>query len=63
MATHSSPSKSVGLAAIARSIAVDSALLGGAGLLTYGSWSIYPPAGFIVAGVVLLAAGLSGARR
>lgn len=48
---------------IARGIAVDAALLTGAGLLAYGSWLAYPPAGFIVGGLVVLCAGLNGGRR
>lgn len=47
----------------ARSVAVDVVALGGAGLLIYGSWLAYSPAGFIVAGVLALGAGINGARR
>lgn len=35
----------------------------GLGLLSYGAWSVYEPLGFIVAGVVLLAAGVVMARK
>jgi hypothetical protein len=48
---------------IVRSIVVDLASLGGAGLITYGTWLTYRPAGWIVAGVLLFAAGVNGARR
>lgn len=34
----------------------------GAGLVSYGAWSIYAPAGFIVAGVLLIALAVAGAR-
>ncbi|CAB4167394.1 hypothetical protein UFOVP860_17 [uncultured Caudovirales phage] len=30
--------------------------LAGAGLVAYGAWLIYPPAGFIVGGVLLIVA-------
>ncbi len=40
-----------------------SAILGGAGLLTYGAWLIYHPAAFVLAGLLLLAEGLNEARR
>jgi hypothetical protein len=32
----------------------DGAGLAGAGLVAYGAWLVFPPAGFIVAGVLLL---------
>jgi hypothetical protein len=35
----------------------------GAGLIAFGAWRIYSPAGYIVAGLLLLAAGLAGALR
>jgi hypothetical protein len=28
--------------------------LGGVGLVSYGAWMIYPPAGFITAGILLI---------
>lgn len=37
----------------------DVALIGGAGLLSYGAWLVFPPAGFIASGVLLLALGVS----
>ena len=32
----------------------DLAGLGGVGLVSYGAWMIYPPAGFITAGILLI---------
>lgn len=46
-----------------RSIAIDCSIVVGWGLVTYGAWQIYAPVGFVVAGVMLLAVGLLGARR
>ncbi|MFI4983301.1 MAG: hypothetical protein ACHQIO_23350 [Nevskiales bacterium] len=40
----------------------DAAGLGGAGLCAYGAWLIYPPAGFIAGGVLLLAGAWLSAR-
>jgi hypothetical protein len=37
--------------------------LAGAGLIVYGAWLIYPPAGYFAAGVLLLVSGWLGARR
>jgi hypothetical protein len=46
------------------SIVIDGSLLAGLGLVTYGAWLIFPPAGFVVAGVLLLAFGVfMGARE
>lgn len=48
---------------VAPALARDLAGLTGVGLISYGAWQIYPPAGFIVggslmiAGVLLLALG------
>ena len=36
--------------------------LAGAGLLSYGAWSIYEPAGFLTAGALLVAAAILKAR-
>ena len=36
----------------------DGAGLLGLGLVSYGAWLIYPPAGFITAGVILVAAAM-----
>lgn len=35
----------------------DLCAIGGAGLVSYGAWLIFPPAGFIVGGMILLAFG------
>lgn len=41
----------------------DALLAIGGGLVSYGFWCIYPPAGFIVAGGMLLAAGWLTAKK
>lgn len=41
----------------------DVAMVSGLGLLTYGAWLAWSPAGFIVPGVLLLVAGVFGARQ
>lgn len=40
----------------------DVLVLVGAGLITYGTWLIFPPGGFLVLGVMTLALGLGMAR-
>lgn len=35
----------------------DTLLMAGAGCVSYGAWLIYPPAGFIVGGLLLLVGG------
>lgn len=45
------------------SLARDLMILGGGGLISYGSWIIYPPAGYVVGGALLLAGGVIGAVR
>jgi hypothetical protein len=35
-------------------LARDAAGIGGAGLVAYGSWLIFPPAGYIAGGLLLL---------
>ncbi|MEA3042984.1 MAG: hypothetical protein QOH47_822 [Sphingomonadales bacterium] len=40
----------------------DAAGLAGAGLVAYGAWLVYAPAGFVVAGLLLLAGALLHAR-
>jgi len=40
----------------------DLAGLAGAGLVAYGAWLIYVPAGFIVGGVLLILAAVLAAR-
>ena len=53
------------LAAAVRSVAMvvpslvrDLAGLCGVGLVSYGAWMIYPPAGFITAGILLIVGAL-----
>lgn len=36
--------------------------LAGAGLVAYGGWLIYPPAGFIIGGLLLIAAAWLAVR-
>jgi hypothetical protein len=36
----------------------DLLLVGGAAGVSYGAWLAYPPAGFIIAGALLIVAGL-----
>lgn len=40
----------------------DLLMLSGATSLAYGAWLIYPPAGFLVAGLLLLVAGVLASR-
>lgn len=44
-------------------LACDLIGLSGAGLLTYGMWLIYEPAGFLTAGTLLMTAACLLARR
>jgi hypothetical protein len=44
-------------------LALDAAGVAGAGLITFGTWQVYHPAGFIVAGVLMLAGVWLLARR
>lgn len=48
---------------LARDWTPDSLLLAGAGCVSYGAWLIYPPAGFIVGGLLLLVGGYLGAGK
>ncbi len=41
-----------------KSLAPDVLLVAGAAGVSYGAWLAYPPAGFIVAGVLAIVAGL-----
>jgi len=41
----------------------DTLLMAGAGCVSYGAWLIYPPAGFIVGGLLLLVGGYLGASK
>jgi hypothetical protein len=45
-----------------REMAVDAAGVAGAALLSFGVWRIYPPAGFIAGGALMLAGSLFYAR-
>lgn len=49
-------------ARIARAILCDAAALCGAGMISFGAWQVYAPAGPIVLGLLLVAAALIGAR-
>ncbi len=40
----------------------DTLMVGGAALVSYGAWLIYPPAGFITGGALLLVAGILASR-
>lgn len=40
----------------------DALLLAGAGNVAYGAWLIYPPAGFITGGVLLIVGGIIASR-
>ena len=40
----------------------DMLIIGGAGLVSYGAWLVYQPAGFTVSGLLCLAAGWLLAR-
>lgn len=46
----------------ALSLVPDALLISGAVLIAYGAWLIYPPAGFITAGLLLLVAGVLASR-
>lgn len=41
---------------------IDGAILIGAGLTSFGTWLIYPPASLVVGGVLLMALGLALAK-
>ena len=42
--------------------APDSLMVLGGASIAYGAWMVYPPAGFIAAGALLIAAGVLAAR-
>lgn len=46
-----------------RGLVVDSSILLGAGLVSFGAWQLLAPAGYITLGVLLLAFGTTAARR
>jgi hypothetical protein len=50
------------LAAAMPVLIIDAAGLAGIGLVIYGVWVIYAPAGFIVAGILLIAGAMYLAR-
>jgi uncharacterized membrane protein YoaK (UPF0700 family) len=50
-------------AEVLRSAFIDGSILGGAASMAFGAWQIYPPAGFLVAGSLLLWLGVSAALR
>ena len=50
------------IAAALPSLMRDAAGLAGIGLIAYGAWLVYPPAGFIAAGALLLALAVLTAR-
>lgn len=41
----------------------DALLVAGAGALSCGAWMVYAPAGFIVAGLLLIGGGFLASRR
>lgn len=41
----------------------DALIVSGAGALSYGSGLIFPAAGFIVAGLLMIAGGIQAARK
>lgn len=48
---------------LVRSAVIDWSILGGGASMAYGAWLIYPPAGFLVAGGLLLSLGVFAALR
>ena len=52
-----------GLFKVAASWSPDALMAAGAGGISYGAWLVYQPAGFIVAGVLVLTAGVLAARK
>jgi hypothetical protein len=51
------------LAALAAGWLPDALMAAGTGGISYGAWLVYQPAGFIVGGAFLLAAGVLAARK
>jgi hypothetical protein len=47
----------------APAIARDTAAIIGGGLVCYGAWLIYEPAGYIILGLMLMTASVLSARR
>ena len=52
-----------GVASVAPAVIRDLSAIAGAGLVAYGAWLAYPPAGYIIAGAIMLTAAILGARR
>lgn len=52
----------VGLQTRSAGLALDIAAVAGLALITYGVWLVFPPAAFIVAGVIIFAAAWRLAR-
>ena len=48
---------------LALSLARDLLAVAGVASISYGAWLMYEPAGFVVAGLIVLAASLFGALR
>ena len=48
---------------LALDIARDLLALAGVGSISYGAWLMYEPAGFVVGGIIALAASIVGALR
>ena len=46
------------IAGVVPGLVRDLAGLGGVGLVSYGAWMVYPPAGFITAGILLIVGAL-----
>lgn len=63
MAQNPAPLPPPSRLALVREIAIDGSLVGGVGLIAVGTWQLSPPAAFIAVGVMLIAAGINGARR
>lgn len=51
------------LGALALAWRPDALMAVGATSISYGAWLVYPPAGFMVGGVLTLAAGVLAARK
>jgi hypothetical protein len=57
------------LGALARAVATlpaaipDALIVAGAGVLSYGAWLVYPPAGYLVAGGLMLVFGVLSALK
>lgn len=62
IATTTLRQRLAGLRAALGSNLPDLLLVGGAASMAYGAWLVYPPAGFITGGVLLLVAGIIASR-